>query len=95
MNDQINKDIPRQDASLMLESDEDKMMKLIGFIDKTVNEYRKQNPNKSTRHALVFTVLKHDTDQYSSSFPHAIYAKTVFYNINVMNMFRSYFSFDK
>jgi len=91
MNDQINKDIPRQDASFMLELDEDKMMKLIGFIDKVVNELNAEQSNNNTRHPIVFAVVKHDPSQYSYPFTHAVYAKELHYNLNTTKFFRSVF----
>ena len=91
MNDQINKDIPRQDASLMLESDEDKMMKFIGFIDKVVNELNAEQSTNNTRHPLVFVVIRHDPSQYSYPFTHAVYAKELHYNTNTTKLFQSVF----
>lgn len=91
MNDQINKDIPRQDASLMLESDEDKMIKLIRFIDKVVNELNAEQSNNNTRHPLVFVVVKHEPSQYSFPFTHAVYAKELHYNTNTTKFFQSVF----
>jgi|SRR5690554_1146746 len=89
MNHQINKDIPRQENSSMLELDKDSMMKLISFIDEVVNELNAEQSNNNTRHPIVFVVVKNDPSQYSYPFTHAVYAKELQYNINNTKFFRS------
>lgn len=91
MNNQINKDIPSQENSSMLELDKDSIMKLISFIDEVANEFNAEQSNNNTRHPIVFVVVKHDPSQYSSSFTHAVYAKELHYNINTTKFFRSVF----
>lgn len=77
--------------SSTLESDKDKMMKFISFIDKVVNELNAKQSNNNTRHPLVFVVIRHDPSQYSYPFTHAVYAKELHYNTNTTKLFQSIF----